>query len=265
MVGAAFGLGFHLRPGDRRRAEPLRSADADVVCVGALPRQLHRRVVPAARIAHGRRVDEESRPHGSVPPCRRRSRRCCCCCRCSSWSRSRSPASKRRLRSSARRNSASPRRRSGSCSRSSASCWRLVQGVLVGKVVKVDRRARLIPLAIFAIALGIGLIPFVWNVPTLLGRAWRARDRHGLQQPVADVDGVAACRSGRSGRHPWSGVVARRASAASSVRRWGGYLYDAYGMTTPYLSAAALMLFAFAVSFVGMRTKDAALRCAAAT
>jgi predicted MFS family arabinose efflux permease len=38
---------------------------------------------------------------------------------------------------------------------------------------------------------------------------------------------------------------------------WGGYLYDAYGMTTPYISAAALMLIAFAVSFVGMRTKDA--------
>ena len=45
----------------------------------------------------------------------------------------------------------------------------LVQGVLVGKVVKVVGERRLIPLAIFAIAIGIGLIPFVWNVPTLLG------------------------------------------------------------------------------------------------
>src|SRR6187401_1904371 len=43
-----------------------------------------------------------------------------------------------------------------------------VQGVLVGRVVKLISERRLIPLAIFAIALGIGLIPFVWSVPTLL-------------------------------------------------------------------------------------------------
>ena len=86
----------------------------------------------------------------------------------------------------------------------------LVQGVLVGKVVKVVSERRLIPLAIFAIALGIGLIPFVWNVPTLLGALVRAGGRHGLQQPVAVVDGVAACRPGRSRRNPWPGLVARQ-------------------------------------------------------
>ena len=52
------------------------------------------------------------------------------------------------------------------------------------------------------------------------------------------------------------------AASLSSLGRvvgpaWGGYLYDAYGMTTPYVSAATLMLIAFAVSFAGMRTKDA--------
>ena len=51
--------GLHLRPGDRRRAEPHRSRDADVVRVGALPRQLRGRVVPAARIARGDRRDQE--------------------------------------------------------------------------------------------------------------------------------------------------------------------------------------------------------------
>ena len=39
-------------------------------------------------------------------------------------------------------------------------------------------------------------------------RAGRAGGRHGLQQPVVDVDGVAAGRSRRSGRHPRPGVVA---------------------------------------------------------
>ncbi len=40
--------GLHLWPRDRRRLEPDQSADADVVCVGALPRQFRRRVVSAA-------------------------------------------------------------------------------------------------------------------------------------------------------------------------------------------------------------------------
>ena len=43
-----------------------------------------------------------------------------------------------------------------------------IQGVLVHKVVKRVGEARLIPVAIFCIALGIGLVPFAWSVPTLL-------------------------------------------------------------------------------------------------
>jgi len=131
-----------------------------------------------------------------------------------------------------------------------------VQGVLVGKVVKIIGERRLIPLAIFAIALGIGLIPFVWNVPTLLGALGVLALGMGFNNPsltsmvsrLADPDD--------------QGGVLGLASSLSSLGRvvgpaWGGYLYDAYGMTTPYVSAATLMLIAFAVSFAGMRTKDA--------
>ena len=132
----------------------------------------------------------------------------------------------------------------------------LVQGVLVGKVVKILPERKLIPLAIFAIALGIGLIPFVWSVPTLLGALGVLAVGMGFNNPsltsmvsrLADPDD--------------QGGILGLASSLSSLGRvvgpaWGGYLYDAYGMTTPYLSAAALMLIAFAVSFVGLRTADA--------
>ena len=54
--------GLHLRSGDRRRAEPLRPRGADVVCLGAVPGQLHRRVVPAARIAAGDGRDQDAGP-----------------------------------------------------------------------------------------------------------------------------------------------------------------------------------------------------------
>jgi multidrug resistance protein len=132
----------------------------------------------------------------------------------------------------------------------------LVQGVLVGKVVKIVPERKLIPLAIFAISVGIGVIPFVWSVPTLLAALFVMAVGMGFNNPsltsmvsrLADPDD--------------QGGILGLASSLSSLGRvvgpaWGGYLYDAYGMTTPYLSAAILMLLAFAVSFAGLRTADA--------
>ena len=54
------------------------------------------------------------------------------------------------------------------------------------------------------------------------------------------------------------GGILGLASSLSSLGRvvgpaWGGYIYDAYGMTTPYVSAAVLMLIAFALSVAGLR------------
>jgi predicted MFS family arabinose efflux permease len=47
------------------------------------------------------------------------------------------------------------------------------------------------------------------------------------------------------------------AASLSSLGRvvgpvWGGYFYDAFGLTTPYVTASGLMLIAFVVSLVGM-------------
>ena len=132
----------------------------------------------------------------------------------------------------------------------------LVQGVLVGKVVKILPERKLIPLAIFAIALGIGLIPFVWSVPTLLGALGVLAVGMGFNNPS-----LTSMVSRLTDPDDQGGILGL-ASSLSSLGRvvgpaWGGYLYDAYGMTTPYLSAAALMLIAFAVSFIGLRTADA--------
>jgi len=132
----------------------------------------------------------------------------------------------------------------------------LVQGVLVGKVVKVLPERKLIPLAIFAIAIGIGLIPFAWNVPTMLGALFVMAVGMGFNNPS-----LSSMVSRLADPDDQGGILGLASSLASLGRvvgpAWGGYLYDAYGMTTPYISAAALMLVAFAVSFVGMRTKDA--------
>jgi DHA1 family tetracycline resistance protein-like MFS transporter len=132
----------------------------------------------------------------------------------------------------------------------------IVQGALVSRVVKRIGERRLIPLAIFAIALGIGLIPYVWSVPTLLGALGVLALGMGFNNPS-----LTSMVSRLSDADDQGGMLGLASSLASLGRvvgpAWGGYLYDAYGMTTPYLSAAGMMLFAFAVSFVGLRTKDA--------
>ena len=129
----------------------------------------------------------------------------------------------------------------------------LVQGVLVHKVVKRVGEARLIPVAIFAIAVGVGLVPFAWSVPTLLVALAVLALGMGFNSPA-----LSAMVSKTADADDQGGTLGLASSLASLGRvvgpAWGGYLYDAYGMTTPYLSAAAIMLVAFAVSLVGLRT-----------
>ena len=129
----------------------------------------------------------------------------------------------------------------------------LVQGVLVGKVVKIIREPRLIPLAIFAIALGIGLIPFVWNVPTLLVALGILAIGMGFNNPS-----LTSMVSRTADPDDQGGILGLASSLGSLGRvvgpAFGGYLYDSYGMTTPYVTAATLMLVAFSVSVVGLRS-----------
>jgi len=128
-----------------------------------------------------------------------------------------------------------------------------VQGVLVGKAVKRIGERRLIPAAIFAVALGLGLVPFAWSVPTLLGALGVLALGMGFNNPsLSSMGSLLADPNDQGG-------LLRLASSLASLGRvvgpaWGGYLYDAYGMRTPYVSAAALMMIAFTMSIIGLRT-----------
>ena len=138
----------------------------------------------------------------------------------------------------------------------------IVQGVLVGKVVRVISERRLIPLAIFAISIGIGMIPFVWNVPTLLGALLVLALGMGFNNPS-----LSSMVSRLADPNDQGGILGLASSLASLGRvvgpAFGGYLYDAYGMATPYMTSAALMMMAFAVSYVGLRSVDTPRRKAA--
>jgi len=127
----------------------------------------------------------------------------------------------------------------------------VVQGVLVHRVVKRVGEARLIPAAILCIAFGLGLVPFAQSVPTLLVALGVLAVGMGFNSPS-----LTSMVSRLSDPDDQGGILGLASSLGSLGRvfgpAWGGYLYDAYGMTTPYLSASGLMLVAFAVSFFGL-------------
>jgi multidrug resistance protein len=130
----------------------------------------------------------------------------------------------------------------------------VVQGVLIGKVVKRVGERRIIPVAIAGIAVSIGLLPFVWNVPTLLVALGLLALGMGFNNPS-----LSSMVSKLSDADDQGGTLGLASSLASLGRvvgpAWGGYLYDAFGMTTPYLSAAAVMFGAFLVSLLGLRSR----------
>ena len=130
----------------------------------------------------------------------------------------------------------------------------IVQGVLVGRVVKRVGERTLIPLAILLISISIGMLPFVWNVPALLVALFFLAVGMGFNSPS-----LSSMVSKLSDADDQGGTLGLASSLASLGRvvgpASGGYLYDAYGMTTPYVSSAALMFFAVVISFVGLRSK----------
>jgi MFS transporter, DHA1 family, tetracycline resistance protein len=130
----------------------------------------------------------------------------------------------------------------------------VIQGVLVGRAVKRFGERTLIPLALFLVSLSIGMLPFVWSVPTLLVALFLLAVGMGFNNPS-----LSSMVSKLSDADDQGGTLGLASSLASLGRvvgpAWGGYFYDAFGMTTPYLSAAALMFFAVVVSSIGLRSK----------
>jgi predicted MFS family arabinose efflux permease len=132
----------------------------------------------------------------------------------------------------------------------------VVQGGLVGIVVKRVGERRLIPMAIVAIAVGIGLLPFVWNVATLLGALFVLAVGMGFNSPAS-----SSMVSRLSSADDQGGTLGLASSVASLGRvigpAIGGYLYDAYGSHTPYLTAAVLMACTALAAFIGFQSREA--------
>jgi multidrug resistance protein len=129
----------------------------------------------------------------------------------------------------------------------------LVQGVLVGHVVRRIGEARLIPIAIAVIGLGIGLVPFAWSVPTLLVAIGTLAVGMGFNGPA-----LSAMVSKLTDADDQGGMLGLASSLASLGRvvgpAWGGFLFDQFGMSVPYFSAASIMLAAVLVAIASLKS-----------
>jgi multidrug resistance protein len=128
----------------------------------------------------------------------------------------------------------------------------LVQGVLVGRVVKRMGEARLIPIAITVIGLGIGLVPFAWSVPTLLVAIGTLAVGMGFNGPA-----LSAMVSRLTHADDQGGMLGLASSLASLGRvvgpAWGGFLFDRFGMAVPYFSAAGIMFAAVLLAVASLK------------
>jgi predicted MFS family arabinose efflux permease len=113
--------------------------------------------------------------------------------------------------------------------------------------------ARLIPVAIAVIGIGIGMVPFAWSVPTLLVAIGTLAVGMGFNGPA-----LSSMVSRLTHADDQGGMLGLASSLASLGRvvgpAWGGFLFDNMGMTSPYLSGAAIMFVAVAVAVASLRS-----------
>jgi len=107
------------------------------------------------------------------------------------------------------------------------------------------------------IGLGIGLVPFAWSVPALLGAVGTLAVGMGFNGPA-----LSSMVSRLTHADDQGGMLGLASSLASLGRvvgpAWGGFLYDNLGMTTPYLSASAIMFVAVGIALASLRSTPAA-------
>jgi len=132
----------------------------------------------------------------------------------------------------------------------------LVQGVLVGRAVKRLGEARLIPVAIAVIAIGLGLVPLAWTVPAMLASVGTLAVGMGFNGPA-----LSSMVSRLTHADDQGGMLGLASSLASLGRvvgpAWGGYLFDAFGVASPYLSGSAIMILAVGVALASLRSTPA--------
>ena len=123
----------------------------------------------------------------------------------------------------------------------------LVQGVLVGRVVRWLGEGRVIQAAIALIAAGLALVPLAGGVPLLVAACGLLAAGMGFNAPS-----ITSLISRLSHADEQGGILGLSQSVASLARiigpAWGGFLYDEFGRTSPFFSASAMLCVAWVLS-----------------
>lgn len=127
----------------------------------------------------------------------------------------------------------------------------VVQGLLIGRVVRRVGEPRVVPCAIALLAIGLALVPLARNVSVLVGACGLLALGMGLNSPS-----ITSIISRLSHADEQGGILGLSQSVASLARiigpAWGGYLYDTLGRTAPFFSAAGLMGVALLLSLASL-------------
>jgi MFS transporter, DHA1 family, tetracycline resistance protein len=122
-----------------------------------------------------------------------------------------------------------------------------VQGVLVGRVVPRMGEQRVVPVALLVIATGLAAVSLSPSVPVLAMSTGLVALGMGFNSPslMSAISQLADPRDQGStlGLSQSLGSLARIIGPA-----WGGWVFDQFGIRVPFLTAAALMLVACALS-----------------
>lgn len=128
----------------------------------------------------------------------------------------------------------------------------LVNGVLVGRVVRRLGERRVIPLAIALIGIGLLLVPASHTVPALFAVCGTLAVGMGFNNPS-----MTSAISRLSDPGEQGGMLGLAQSLAALGRiagpAWGGFLFDRAGITMPYFSATLIMALALSLAIVGVR------------
>jgi DHA1 family tetracycline resistance protein-like MFS transporter len=127
----------------------------------------------------------------------------------------------------------------------------IVQGGLVGRVVRRFGERRLVPPALLTLAAGLVLIAYARSVFGLFVANGVLAIGMGFNGPA-----LTSLISRRSDPEDQGGILGVSQGLASLARiagpAWAGLLFDRWGMTSPYISSAALILLACGISMVGL-------------
>jgi MFS transporter, DHA1 family, tetracycline resistance protein len=132
----------------------------------------------------------------------------------------------------------------------------VMQGLLVGKIVKRLGEKLCITLGTFALIFGLGLLPFAPNMVYYCAINGVLALGTGINNPS-----VNALISRSAGADEQGGIMGIAQSMASMARilgpLWGGYSFGELGHVWPFLSAGLLMALAFFMSLKNLASRFA--------